>query len=203
MGDETQDCYPNQTCNAGLTCLSDLCVRLTEAGEREVPLSATGIVAGSGWYTTTDCKVDPLNCTAGGNEAPRDFDGTPFCTKGRTAVSDGNNFGASLVLRFRPEFDAAAAGIIGFAFDLTGTSPPEVEVSLQSPRPTPTTLAGGFAGKQPVGQRATVRFADLMLYIFNAPLDPSRIALIGFGLVPGDVPIVFDYCVANVSVIKR
>jgi hypothetical protein len=201
MGDETQACYPNQTCNAGLTCLSDLCVRLTEAGELEVPLSSTGIVAG--WYTTTDCRVDPANCTAGGNEAPRDFDGTPFCTKGHTAASDGRNFGASLVLRFRPEFDATAAGVIGFAFDLTGTSPPEIEVAVESPRPTPTTLAGGFAGKQPVGQRARVRFADLVLNGLDAPLDPSHIALIDTALVVVDVPIVFDYCLAHFSVIKR
>jgi hypothetical protein len=78
-----------------------------------------------------------------------------------------------------------------------------VQVALQSPRPTPTTLAGGFAAKQLVGQRATVRFADLTLYIFDAPLDPNHIILITSGLVPVDVPVVFDYCVANFSVIKR
>ena len=30
-GIERHACYPNGTCNDGLTCLSDLCVRLPEA----------------------------------------------------------------------------------------------------------------------------------------------------------------------------
>src|SRR5450432_208686 len=105
-GGERQSCYPNQTCNAGLTCLSDLCVTTTDAGHanqemdaaagaadaalvlggfdgagvRETPLLAQ-VNRTKSWFTATDCSVDPKNCTVGGNEAPRVFDGTPFCTK--------------------------------------------------------------------------------------------------------------------------
>lgn len=37
MGEERGSCYPNRTCNEGLTCLSDLCVRLAADSASNTP----------------------------------------------------------------------------------------------------------------------------------------------------------------------
>lgn len=48
MGGERQPCYPNKTCNAGLTCLSDLCVKAPEERAEEEGCAVAGGARGAG-----------------------------------------------------------------------------------------------------------------------------------------------------------
>jgi hypothetical protein len=165
----------------------------------EKPL--TMLKAGASWLTVNDCDVDPGNCTTGGNEQPKPFDGSQFCTKGRTAKADGKNFGTSLGLAFVPELNAVAAGAVGFSFDVTGTSPMTVQFSVQSPQTTKLKLS--TAGMVPVGGRSSVRFDALTTDPSNLPVEPNDISLLEFDVLVDTAPVTFDYCVANVAIITR
>lgn len=54
VGDRGQACYPNQTCNTGLSCVDSFCVRLGEAGSGGGGAGAAGTgAAGTGAAGTT------------------------------------------------------------------------------------------------------------------------------------------------------
>jgi hypothetical protein len=75
-GSETCACYPNDTCNAGLTCASQLCVRLGTGG-------TTGRDAGSG------------NGGAGGTSALRVWNLAQDLLANATSISPSNPFADS------------------------------------------------------------------------------------------------------------
>jgi hypothetical protein len=230
---EQQACSPNNTCGAGLICRDALCVNATDSGGesdvgsvqaagdgpssdtagvsldgalREVPLLDAKIDAL--WITFNDCATYPMSCTTGGNEPSRTFDGTPYCTKGTTAARAKGDFGSGMTLGFLGaaaggSFDAAGAGIVGLAFDITGQSPPLLNVDVQSQSLTPKVLALGTFGKAPLGQRSVVLFDHLTTYAGSTPVDPATLSALAVVVLVQPVPVAFDYCVANVAVIKR
>lgn len=74
MGAERGPCYPNKTCNAGLVCLSGVCVRLPDQGvpDRGLPdlnlapskeggVYLDGAVVKPGRTTCLDASVEPNN----------------------------------------------------------------------------------------------------------------------------------------------
>src|SRR3954463_15105698 len=47
QGAETCQCYPNNTCNGALSCLSNLCVDASNAGAAGAPMSSRGGAGGA------------------------------------------------------------------------------------------------------------------------------------------------------------
>jgi hypothetical protein len=242
MGSERQSCYPNQTCNAGLICRSDLCVKMTEPNDGSAPAPDTGALstieggglatpdhidqqfdaagtplegglreiplpdvnAGAYWSVGNDCLDDPRNCTIGGNEPDRNFDGAPYCTKGTTARFDNMNWGVSMVLGFGGTgINATAAGIVGFAFDLTGTSPPGVDVETQSETLSLGTFAVGSYGTAQLGKRSFALFDQQTTPPGAVRFDPSKLILLSFHVSAQADPVAFDFCVANLTAVER
>ena len=195
-----------QTLEAGGELAGAASIMIPVGGFSEVPLASAGI--DPLWTTYNDCAADPKNCTTGANEPYRDFDNQPYCTKGTAARFDGSNFGAGIVLGFGgtgPEnsFDAIAAGIAGFSFDITGVSPAAVLVEMQSAKLTPDVLAWGHYGDATLGKRTAVTFDELTTYPDSTPVDPHTLTLVSFSVVAGPAAIPFDYCIANVKMLKR
>jgi hypothetical protein len=217
QGGERQDCYPNHTCDEGLTCLSNLCVALPNGSMVGRDAGATGHDAGASsdeasterfqelplipsapgalWDTSTDCFAT-TNCTKGGI-TPRtnaDVAGTPYCSKGTTAPLDSNNWGAAIYLYFgSPTFNAVGMNIAGFRFDLTGS---DVDVDVRSIM-TPTAVYPiAEAGTATAGHN-TVLLKELMSFDPQEPFDPNRFLFVDFNIFAAPQAMDFDVCISN------
>jgi hypothetical protein len=172
-----------------------------DGSPREVPLLQ--VTRDGYWTNFNDCSEHPANCTSGGaNEPYRAFDGTPYCTKGMTAPSDGLNYGAGLTLQFGDAlsngFNAVAAGVIGMAFDITGTSPPMLRVDLLPASPFSSLAAQPNVGRAPVAARGILLFDRV-----SPPINLSRIGAVTLMAEVTDQRAPFDFCMANVTMLKK
>jgi hypothetical protein len=155
-----------------------------------------------------------------------DFTGNNACIAGTGAWVDlacdapdcyGEYWGAAIALNLNQPidpatmmaaeaqpFDAASWGIVGFAFDLTGTAIP-VSMRFVVDDPSGQYCTGTAQPLLPGGN--TVLFSELMRECwtgFGEPPDTSAITKIAWQVVTNassETP--FDYCVSNVSPIFR
>jgi len=72
QGEETCQCYPNNTCNGSLSCLSNLCVDASGAGAAGAPTSSRGGAGGAGagatWAAAGEAGASELGAAGSAGE---------------------------------------------------------------------------------------------------------------------------------------
>ena len=91
QGAERCACYPNQTCNAGLDCLSNLCVSLTSGsgGVNGIGGNSIGGATGTGGMVTSGSGGESVSTGTGGMAATGTGGMTATGTGGMTATGTG------------------------------------------------------------------------------------------------------------------
>ena len=83
QGDERQSCFPNGTCNAGLACLSNVCVRLPADGGTDAATDVPGDVA-----IDVPAPIDAIDATDVPNDLPASKDTGPSDVPTDTTPTD-------------------------------------------------------------------------------------------------------------------
>lgn len=166
------------------------------------------------WYAYDDCKDSPGDCTTDHQPPEGSFpnEGGKMCTSGATATVnteaefsmkwgagialDLNNSGGEMGMKM--PYDAAANGVRGFTFTLSGMAP-----GLRVNFPTPATSTDSHF-KAPAGTgQITVLFSEAQQgsWVTNkSDLDQSQILAIQFQIpsVMG-MAVNFDFCIENLA----
>ncbi len=188
-----------------------------------VPDDAGFVVPGSNplgihgsWFVYSDCNdLGGVNCTTVTSPPTNVFpnSGGKMCTSGQTSTAPGA-WGAGIALELNdgpPQlpYDTVDAGILGFCFQLSGTTLPTTTVRVAFPT-TEDNDDAPFKAVTTFGQH-TVLFANTAQGSWvttKQPFDPTQVTLIQFQIpslstatVPAPVP--WDFCVEGLTAVTQ
>ncbi len=126
QGGERQDCYPNGTCNAGLTCASNVCVSLGDGGAGRGGGGGTTGAAGSTGGAGASGTAGTAGSTAG---AGGGASGTAGAGGNATCLTAANH--GSLGSKTAPNASLDTATLLTWALPLEAATPGDtVDVQL-------------------------------------------------------------------------